>query len=159
MKPLEKKFSKIDGYLVSIKRDYDKGQYMLEIGIPKDWAYQSTDKIECEVLNKTPHGDFVKIYGIDNEIVIDDLIEFVNIIIDTNQQIKKMQDDFDKQIEKSKADLKKQMEDFYEKIEILKETSFEEMEKRQKEIQKKKDKDEDDQVDSLEQEMENKLSK
>ena len=134
MKQLEKALNKIDGYLLSIKRDTVKGQYELEVGIPKSWAYKSTEKIECETIHETKQGDIVKISPNKEDVVVDDLIEFVNIIIDTNQKIAKMQEDFDKQMEKTKEDLEKQVKSFMEKIEDMKDSSFEEMEKRQKEL-------------------------
>jgi hypothetical protein len=166
---LEKALNKVDGYLLSIKRNTIKGSYEIEVGIPKTWAYKSTDKIECEVIHETKQGDIVKISANKEDVVIDDLIKFVNIIIETNQRIAKMQEDFDKQLEKAKQDLEDQVKSFYEKVDEMKESSFEEMEKKQNEIgelkkeiekktsthKKQKEKFEDD----LKKELETKLSK
>ena len=99
MKALERALNKIEGYLMSIKRDVVEGHYYLEVGIPKNWVYKETDTVACEVLQETKQGDFVKIYPLKDGIVIDDLIGFVNIIIDTNKLIAKKQEEFDKQLE------------------------------------------------------------
>ena len=81
MKPIEKALNKLEGYLLSIERDVMKGHYELKVGIPKKWVYESTDKVECEVIHSTKEGDVVKVFALEDDIILDDLILFVNIII------------------------------------------------------------------------------
>jgi hypothetical protein len=134
MKPLQEALNKIDGYLLSLERDVMKGQYELKVGIPKNWVYESTDNVECEVLKSTKQGDLVKIFSIKEDIVIDDLIEFINIIIDTNQQIAEMEKKHKE--EQDDAILKMEEEEvaFKEKIVTMAKNSFESMQKEQKNI-------------------------
>jgi hypothetical protein len=162
MKALEKALKKVEGYLISMKRNTMEGRYELEVGIPKNWAYKSTEKIECEVIQETKQGDMVKIFGLDETVVVDDLIEFVNIIIDTNKKIAKMQEELDKHLEKQAQQLEEYAKNFMDKIEQMKESSFIEMEEKQKEVgikskaRKKVEKKEDDE--ELQREIEEKLS-
>jgi len=138
MKQLERALSKIEGYLLSLKRDAVEGYYYLEVGVPKNWAYKANDNVECDVLQSTEHGDLIKIYPKKESVVVDDLIEFVNIIIDTNKKIVDMQKQLDEHLEKQAEQLKEYTKEFMDKIEEMKETSFEEMEKKQKKVGEKK---------------------
>ena len=134
MKPLEKALRKIEGYLITIKRNTVEGRYELEVGIPKNWAYKSTDKVECEVVQSTKQGDLVKVFALEDDVVVDDLIEFVNIIIDTNKKIAQMQKELDDQLEKQAKQMEEYAKGFLEKIEEMKESSFVEMEEKQEEL-------------------------
>jgi len=137
MKKLEQALHKIDGYLLSIERNVMEGYYELKVGIPTKWAYKSNDKIECETIHETEKGDIVKIYPKEDNVVIDDLIEFVNIIIDTNKKIADMQKQLDEQLEEQQKKMEEYAQTFLEKIDQLKESSFKEMEKKQQAVAKK----------------------
>lgn len=161
MKVLENALNKIDGYLLSIKRNTIKGDYELEVGIPTNWAYKSNEKIECEVIHETKQGSIVKIFALEEGVVVDDLIEFVNIIIDTNQKIAKMQEEFDRKLEEQAKKMEEEVKKFYERIEVLKESSFEEMEEKQKKVIHKLEKKQIEKEvsdEELEREVEEKLS-
>lgn len=140
MKQLEKTLRKIDGYLLSIERNVVEGWYELTVGIPANWAYKSNDTIECETINETEKGDLVKIIPKDKDVVIDDLIEFVNIIIDTNKKIADLQKKLEDELKQRKMDMEEFTAKFLEDIENIKESSFEEMTKKHKEVGKLKEK-------------------
>ena len=131
MKPLEKALNKIDGYLMSLERDAMKGHYELKVGLPKKWAYKSNDKVECEVLHETEQGDIIKISPKEDNVVIDDLIEFVNIIIDTNKKIAEMQAELDSKLEQQAKEMEDYAIQFMSRIEEVRDSSFEEMEEKQ----------------------------
>ena len=131
MKQLQKQLNKIDGYLMKIERNVMEGRYELTVGIPPKWVYKSTKNVECEELGKSEEGTLLKIYANKDSIVIDDLIEFVNIIIDTNQQIAKMQEEHQKAMEEATQKMVEQELAFGEEIDNLAETSFEKMKKEQ----------------------------
>ena len=157
MKPIEKALNKLEGYLLSIERDVMKGHYELKVGIPKKWVYESTDKVECEVIHSTKEGDVVKVFALEDDIIIDDLILFVNIIIDTNKQIAEMQEKH--KLEKEKTIEKMEAEElaFSKEIEDMAKNSFKNMQEKQNNIHSKSKKKVVD-TDDLKQEIEEKLS-
>ena len=124
MKPIESALSKIDGFLDTIKRNTQTGNYELEIGIPVNWVYASNDIISCDVLQKTDKGAFIKISSPYEDVTIDELIEFVNTIISTNSKIAKMEEEFEEKLNKEKEKLEEFAENFYKKLDEVKETSF-----------------------------------
>jgi hypothetical protein len=134
MKLLEKALNNIDGYLLSIERDAMKGKYELKVGIPKDWVYESTEKVECEVIQTTKQGDLIKIVALEDDIVIDDLIEFVNIIIATNHQIAEMQEKHKKGQEEAVKKMEEEEAMFMEEIENMAKNSFKNMKEEQDKI-------------------------
>ena len=155
MKPLEEQLSKIEGFLMGIERNVIKGRYELTVGIPAKWVYKSTKNIECEELGKSEEGSLIKIFANKDNIVIDDLIEFVNIIIDTNQQIAKMQAEHQKAMEEATQKMVEQELAFGEQIDTLADTSFEKMKAEQKKIGNEEEKEDTD----LKTEVEEILSK
>ena len=94
MKTVELALQPVDGYLVSIKRNTVNGWYELEVGLPVKWVFDENNEIKCEVLNKNDVGVLVKISPQNSNIVIDDLIQFVEVIIDTNQKIAEKEKEF-----------------------------------------------------------------
>ena len=156
MKSLQKALNKVEGYLMSMERDAVKGQYELKVGIPKNWAYKANDKIDCETLQETKQGDLVRVFAIDDDVVVDDLIEFVNIIIETNKKIADMQKELDEQLEKQAKQMEEYAVQFMSKIEEVKESSFEEMEEKQKSVGEPT---KEPTKENLEEEIEEKLSK
>lgn len=124
MKQIEKELESLSGYLISIKRNTIKGWYELEIGIPIDWIYKSNDYVKCEVKEKTNVGNILIISPKKDDIVIDDLIDFVKLIIETNSKIREREKEFTNKINKVKEDLENQAKEFYKELNELKEKSF-----------------------------------
>lgn len=127
-KTLEKILGKLDGYLMSIERNLETSMYELKVGFRKNWVYKSTDDIECEVTIESDNGNVVIISGKHDEVTIDDLIEFVNKVIDTNKKITQMQKEFEDKLEEQKQLIADQILQFDEKIEEMRESSFNEEE-------------------------------
>jgi len=127
-KTLDKILNKLDGYLMSIERNLDTGMYELKVGFRKNWVYKSTDDVECKVIVESENGNVVTILGKHDEIIIDDLINFVNRVIETNKKITLMQKEFDEQLEKQKQVLIDQQMEFNEQLDEIKETSFDDYE-------------------------------
>ncbi|NJO59695.1 MAG: hypothetical protein HC836_15730 [Richelia sp. RM2_1_2] len=120
----------LDEFLLSVERDTDTGFYFITMGIPANWVYKSTNIIECEVLHETDGGSLVKIYPLNESAVIDDLIEFGRIIIETNERIAKMQEEFDNKMKEMKEQLIEQQKLFMDELDEMKDKSFHEIEEK-----------------------------
>lgn len=123
-KTLERILGKLDGYLISITRNIDTGMYELEVGFRKNWVFRPTDDVECEVSIEGDTGSMVTISGKHEETSIDDLIDYVNRVIETNKRITDMQDNFEKQLEEQKKKIEDQILVFENEMEEFKETSL-----------------------------------
>jgi len=124
MKTIDSALQPITGFLISITRDTVNGWYEIEIGLPKGWVFDENDEIKCEVLNKTDAGSLVKISPKKSDILIDDLISFVEIIIQTNKRIAEKEKEFTDKMEEMKMALEKEARKFYEELDELKDNSF-----------------------------------
>ena len=124
MKVLEKILKNLDGYLISIKRNIETGKYELEIGIPINWIFKSNDLVECEVLHESDKGTLAKVKSIKDDVGIDDLVNYVNVIVQTNKSIEKKREEFNKQLEEEKKKLEEDIISFEEEIQSMQEKSF-----------------------------------
>lgn len=124
MKKIEAALHSVDGYLLSISRNTMNGWYELQVGLPANWVYDENDKISCEVIEETEAGTLVKIAPKSKEIVIDDLIAFVQAIITTNEKIAKKEKQFTDKMEAMKSKLQEEAKKFYTELDELKEKSF-----------------------------------
>ena len=114
----------VTGYLISIKRNTLKGWYELEIGIPKNWVYDENNEIECEVLEESETGKLINVSPKNEDIWIDDLISFVEIIIKTNNRIAEKEKEFTDKMQQMKDQLEKEAKKFYVELDELRENSF-----------------------------------
>lgn len=135
-KVLDEALTKLDGYLISITRNTETSQYEIQVGIPKDWIYEENDMIGFDVDLENELGSVIKVYGKTTDIVIDDLIHYVNVIIDTNKRIAEMQEEFERKLEEEKEAIVKKVSDFQNQINQMKQQSFS-AEKEEKEEKKK----------------------
>jgi len=87
MKTVESILQSISRYLISIKRNTINGWYEMEMGLPIKWVFESNSKIKCDVLTKNSVGVIVKISPQSTDITVDDLIEFVKVIIEINEKL------------------------------------------------------------------------
>jgi hypothetical protein len=124
MKKIEAALHTVDGYLISITRNTINGWYELQVGLPVGWVFDENDKISCEVIEKTEAGSLVKISPKVREIVIDDLLAFVQAIINTNEKIAKKEKQFTDKMENMKSKLAEEAKKFYTELDELKEKSF-----------------------------------
>lgn len=124
MKTIELALQPITGYLILMARDTINGWYEIEIGLPLKWVFASNDDINCEILIENDLGRRIKISPKNQKICIDDLILFVETIINVNQQIEIKENEFtDKMIDMKNA-LEKEAKKFYEELDNLKEKSL-----------------------------------
>ena len=125
MNTIELALEPITGYLLSIKRNTVNGCYELEIGIPSGWVYdEDNDNITCEETNKSDAGKLIKISPKNEDVIIDDLIDFVEIIIDTNNRIAEKEKQFTDKMQEMKNVLEIEAKKFYKELDDLKEKSF-----------------------------------
>ena len=121
---LENIIAPLDGYLISIKRNVDNAMYELEVGFRKNWVYKSTDDIECDVTLESDNGSLVTISGKHDEITVDNLIEFVKKVIETNQKITEMEERFEEKLAEQRKSLEDEVYKFQNELEEFKSTSF-----------------------------------
>lgn len=127
MKTIEAALAAVDGYLISIARDTVNGWYEIEVGLPPKWVFDENDKIGCEVLIDEEEGKLVKISPKKPDIVIDDLIGFVEIIKITNERIAEKEKQFTDKMEEMKGVLENEAKKFYTELDELKENSFQKL--------------------------------
>lgn len=136
MKVLEKTLNKIDGYLMSIERNTETGKYELTVGIPSEWVYQEGETVGYEVVAESKVGAVLRVFALEEDVVIDDLIEFVNIIIDTNKKIVEMKENFENELAKAREELEKKVLSFEEVLEEMTENSFKKIREEQEKLEK-----------------------
>lgn len=124
MKTIETALEPITGYLISITRNTVNGWYELEIGIPNTWVFDENNKIKYEVLTKSDEGKLIKISPKNNDIVIDDLVSFVEVIMETNKKIAEKEKQFTDKMAEMKGMLEQEAKKFYEELDELKANSF-----------------------------------
>jgi hypothetical protein len=124
MKTIELALEPVTGYLVSITRNPAESGYEIEVGLPSSWYFAENDEIGCEVLSELSNGKIVRIFPKNRDIVIDDLIKFVEIIIDTNNKIAEKEKQFTDRMEEMKGVLEKEAKKFYEELDELKVNSI-----------------------------------
>lgn len=124
MKEVNEILAPISSYLKTISRDTVKGWYELEVGIPINWVFNENEEIGIEIIMENEVGKLIKIYPKKQNVVIDDLILFVEIIINTNKKIAEKEQEFKKQMEKMKISLEEKAGEFFKELDELKENSF-----------------------------------
>jgi hypothetical protein len=124
MKIIESIIEPITGYLKCMVRNTEKGWYELEVGIHKNWVFDENNEIGCEIIAELDGGKLIKIFPKNENIVIDDLFLFVEVIIKTNEQIAEREKQFAAQMEEMKKSLELQASEFYKELDELKENSF-----------------------------------
>ena len=127
MKTIEAALAAVDGYLISIARDTVNGWYEIEVGLPPNWVFDENDKIGCEVLIDEEEGKLVKITPKKPDVVIDDLIGFLEIIKITNEKITEKEKQFTESLEEKKRELEIFAKGFYDDLDELKENSFQKL--------------------------------
>jgi uncharacterized protein with von Willebrand factor type A (vWA) domain len=124
MKTIELALQPVEGYLISITRNLMDGWYEIEIGIPNNWVFDENNEIKCEILAEDNKYKAIKISPKNRNIVIDDLIAFFEIIINTNKKIAEKEEEFKLQMEEMKKGLEKKASAFFKELDELKENSF-----------------------------------
>lgn len=124
MKPIDSKLEPTNGYINSFTRNTIEGWWELEIGLPKTWVYDENKDIKCEILMENEVGKLIKISPKKQNVVIDDLIVFVEIIIETNKRIAEKEKQFTDRMQEMKSVLEKEAKKFYDELDELKVNSF-----------------------------------
>jgi len=124
MKEIESILAPITGYMKSLYRNPQEGWYEMEIAIPKNWVFDENDEIAIEILSENEVGKLLKISPKNLNVVADDLVLFVEIIINTNQKIADKELEFKQQMEDMKNGLEVKAREFFKELDELKENSF-----------------------------------
>lgn len=121
---VEEALAPIAGYFISMSVDTVTGFYILEIGIPDRWAFSSSNNIKCDILAENDEGKILKISSENEQTSIDDLIDFVSIIINTNMKIAMKEVEFEERMNNMKKQLEDEARRFYAELDTLKDSSF-----------------------------------
>lgn len=124
MNVIENALDPIGGYFISLTRNTMKGWHEIEIGIPSNWVFDDNDDIKCEIINQVDEGKFIKVSPKEYGVSADDLVAFIEVIIQTNERISAKEREFTDKMEQMKAQLEKEAKKFYEELDELKEKSF-----------------------------------
>lgn len=124
MKTINIALQPVEGYLISITRSTVNGWYELEVGIPKGWVFDENDEISCEILSELDKGNVVKISPKKADVLIDDLVTFVEVVIETNRKIADKEKEFTNRMEEMKGKLEEEAKKFFEELDELKQNSF-----------------------------------
>jgi hypothetical protein len=124
MKTINLALQPVEGHLISITRNTINGWYEIEVGLPSSWVFDENNEIKCEILAEDKTGKLIKLSPKNQNIVIDDLITFVEIIINTNKKIAEKEEEFKLQMEEMKKGLEKKASAFFKELDELKENSF-----------------------------------
>jgi len=112
------------GYIKSFTRNTVEGWWELELGIPKAWVYDENSEVGCEILHQNDIGKLLRVFPKSPSILIDDLVAFVEVIIEINKKISDKEKQFTDKMEEMKGMLEKEAKKFYEELDELRETSF-----------------------------------
>jgi hypothetical protein len=124
MKTIELALESTSGYVNSFTRNTTEGWWELEMGLPKGWVYDENSKIGCEIVFENDIGKLIKVSPKKKDVVIDDLIAFVEIIILTNEKIAEKEKQFKDKMQEMRGLLEKEAKSFYLELDELKENSF-----------------------------------
>ena len=128
MKPVESALEPTNGYIKSFTRNPVEGWWELEVALPIAWVYDEDNAdIKCEVLNKSDIGKLIKISPKNLDVVVDDLITFVEIIIETNKKIADKEKEFTSKMQEMKGMLEDQAKKFYQELDELRVNSFKQL--------------------------------
>ena len=118
------KFSRINEYLIKIENNSETEKLEFEIGLPIKWYIKGTNNIVCDIVAEIEdQGKIIKVYANDGN--IDEIFNFILKTIKTNIDIAEMERNFQDKVNLDKERIKKEVQDFYDKIEELREKSFE----------------------------------
>ena len=121
---IDDKIKSLTGYFYKLERNPTAGWYEMEVAIPPKWVFKGNKIIECEVLNESTAGKFVLIKPKKEGIGIDDLIDFVELIVYTNKEISDREAEFNAIMEEEKKKLESKVSKFYTDMDSLRKESF-----------------------------------
>ena len=124
MKTIESALHPTDGYITAFTRNTVEGWWELEVGIPKSWVFNENNEIKCDVITESDFGKLIKVSPKNANVVVDDLVSFVEIIIKTNEKIAKKEQEFGNEMAEMKKMLEEKAKKFYQELDELKENSF-----------------------------------
>jgi len=124
MNPIETILEPTNGYIRSFTRDTVNGWWEVEVGMPKTWVFSENKDISCILITENDVGKLIKISPKKSTIVFDDLINFVEIIIETNKRIANKEKEFTDKMEEMKNTLENEAKKFYNELDELKINSF-----------------------------------
>lgn len=87
MKNVQENFNKIKEYLLSMESDPVNGWYSFQIGLPSKWVCSGNDLIECVKVAESDEGILYRLTPKDESMIIDELISFVEFVIEINNEI------------------------------------------------------------------------
>ena len=124
MKPVESALTPSNGYINSFTRNTQEGWWEIEVGLPASWVFDENSKIGCETTFDNEIGKLIRVFPKENDIVVDDLIDFIEVIISINEKIAEKEKQFTDKMQEMKSVLEQEAQKFYKELDELKENSF-----------------------------------
>ena len=122
---IQDELQKIDGFLVSIKKNPDNDTYEFEIGIPIMWQYKSNDFINVTELWSSEDAVCLKLSTDDDQVTIDDFIKFIEAVVDVNILIEEENKKLNEELQKRKSEMEELVKQKILEFEQIKKTSIE----------------------------------
>lgn len=124
MKPIEAALDPSDGKINTFKRDTIKGWWEIEVGIPSKWVFEENNNIGTEIIFENKLGKLIRVYPKNHDIVIDDLVTYIDVVIKTNEKIAEKEKQFTDKMEQMRTMLEIEAEKFYVELDELRDNSF-----------------------------------
>ena len=124
MKNVQENFNTIKEYLFSMESEPLNGWYSFKIGLPKKWVCSGNDLIDCVKLDESDEGVLYKLTPKDESIIIDDLIGFVNFVIEINNEIEEKERFYQEEKDRLSQLLNEKLGKTFTELTDLKKESF-----------------------------------
>jgi hypothetical protein len=121
MRAVEKALHKLEGRIAQIKRNPNTAKYEIQVAFPKNWHFQSTKNFELENILGSENGVLLNLSTSSDEISIDDMLDYIQQIVDTNEAIEREEKALEEQMEAEKKAIEKKFLESYKKIQKMKE--------------------------------------
>lgn len=119
--------SPLDGYLISINRNPETGSYMIDIALPNEWVFESTNRVMCEIINSNDIGKIIRVkqsQKLKEPIKLNEIIEFSLKIMEINAEINRKMDSFNQKLREMEDFIMGEKNKIAEEINVLKKTKL-----------------------------------
>ena len=116
---VQEQLEKIKEYLISIENYYENDGWILKIGLPSKWVVNNNELINVSMVTEMDEGKIISIRPMGDNVTIDVLLEFVMLIIQTNQAIIDKQKEFELEIKKMENEIAEKTKGYFSEISKL----------------------------------------
>lgn len=116
---VQEQLEKVKEYLISIENDYETDSWVIKVGLPAKWVVNNNDLINISIITEMNEGKIISIRPISPNITIDVLLEFISLIIKTNQAIIDRQKEFALEVKKMEEEIAEKTKGYFNEINKL----------------------------------------